>query len=1136
VKTHTHKLLTIPVRLGLALLIAALAAPTLTAAPVIGPGERGSITISAVTDPPGGQGLKFGGDLGSFALDDGAFRQFKDLEAGEYQVYEKAPEGWTLDEIVCKGNDGEEHDVKDDYAGGDRNSVAVKLGPGEHVACIFYNSKDAGIILDQTALAGGTGLEFDGGLDDSALSPVATTTVDTTVDELDGRCDDGDCSLRDAILLADPGDTIVIPAGIYTLALGHLVVDKDLTLAGAGADVAIIQAAAEPNVANLSVVEVYQANGTITVGISGLTLRHGGGPDDVDPGGGLMNQGEDVILSHSAVAFNSGYYAGGIRNNGGSMIIQNCAVYGNTEGSNAGGGGGIYNSGAMTIANSTISGNQVLGFDGERADGGGIRHAGGSLTLDNVTITGNVSTRYGGGVFASPGLTVTVRNSIIAGNFSLDTITPTMDCSGPFYSAGYNLIGDDTGCTGFTDGVNGDRVGVDPLLATLADNGGPTPTRALYDGSPAIDNGSCSDTGGNPVTADQRGVSRPQGSGCDIGALEAVPPAPSAPPPDPVGVNTTVDELDGRCDDGDCSLRDAVLLADPGDTITIPAGIYTLALGHLVVDKDLTLAGAGADVAIIQAAAEPNVANWPVVEVYQENGTVTATISGLTLRHGGGPDDVDPGGGLMNQAENVILSHSAVAFNSGSHAGGIHNNGGSVIIQNCAVYGNTEGSNGYGGGIYNSGAMTVTNSTISGNQVLSYDGERADGGGIRHAAGSLTLDNVTVGGNVSTRYGGGVFANTGLTVTVRNSIIAGNFSLDTISPTLDCSGHFYSAGYNLIGDDTGCTGFMDGVNGDRVGVDPLLAGLADNGGPTPTRALYDGSPAIDNGSCSDTGGNPVTADQRGISRPQGSGCDVGALESGPPDLVISKSVAPTTAAPGQAVTYTLTFSNAGVGIATGIVITDIVPVTITGVSAISSGVAIVDPGATPPYVWQVQELAALNRGGVITITGMVSPGLSADCVFTNTATITTTMAEQNPADNHHQVPLGAVVPRVQFSDGAYDVSEGGGATVITVTLDAPNVYAGVTVSYTTTDGTAVAGEDYTATGGSVTIPAGSTYVTFSVTIADDQVDEAAETVLLSLSDPSGGALDAPSDATLTILDNDSRVYLPLVTRSYATSE
>jgi hypothetical protein len=86
-------------------------------------------------------------------------------------------------------------------------------------------------------------------------------------------------------------------------------------------------------------------------------------------------------------------------------------------------------------------------------------------------------------------------------------------------TGGDNLIGDGRG-SGLTSNEFGDQVGaadapIDPRLGPLQDNGGPTPTHALLPGSPAIDTSSAC-----PAT-DQRGVTRPQGAGCDIGAFEA---------------------------------------------------------------------------------------------------------------------------------------------------------------------------------------------------------------------------------------------------------------------------------------------------------------------------------------------------------------------------------------------------------------------------------------------------------------------------------------------------------------------------------------------------------------------------------------------------------------------------------------
>jgi predicted outer membrane repeat protein len=169
------------------------------------------------------------------------------------------------------------------------------------------------------------------------------------------------------------------------------------------------------------------------------------------------------------------------------------------------------------LTNSTVSGNSAA------QNGGGIRAA--AVTLLNDTITNN-SAHTGGGVFLADMGTSSVRNTIIAGNF-VDHGGAGPDLSGAFNSDGHNLIGDGTGSTGFTNGTNGDLVGtadkpIDPRLAPLANNGGPTQTHALRAGSPAIDAG---DNANAPAT-DQRGIARPRdgdGNGSrttDIGAFE----------------------------------------------------------------------------------------------------------------------------------------------------------------------------------------------------------------------------------------------------------------------------------------------------------------------------------------------------------------------------------------------------------------------------------------------------------------------------------------------------------------------------------------------------------------------------------------------------------------------------------------
>jgi hypothetical protein len=146
-----------------------------------------------------------------------------------------------------------------------------------------------------------------------------------------------------------------------------------------------------------------------------------------------------------------------------------------------------------------VSGNSA-GF------GGGILNFG-SVTLTNATVTDNSANFNGSGIFngLNPRGTVTLKNTIVANSF--------INCSGPITSAGHNLdSGNTCGLTG-----PGDLTNINPLLGPLQDNGGVTFTHALLPGSPAIGTGSpdCP-----PPATDQRGVTRPQGATCDIGAYE----------------------------------------------------------------------------------------------------------------------------------------------------------------------------------------------------------------------------------------------------------------------------------------------------------------------------------------------------------------------------------------------------------------------------------------------------------------------------------------------------------------------------------------------------------------------------------------------------------------------------------------
>ena len=107
----------------------------------------------------------------------------------------------------------------------------------------------------------------------------ATVNVTTVVDEADGSCTDGDCSLRDAVSSALPGDTVAVPAGTYVLTLGEISIDQDLTLTGAAARSTSIDGNAASRVFN-----VGSSNRGAIVEISDLTIRNGRPPDLGDGG------------------------------------------------------------------------------------------------------------------------------------------------------------------------------------------------------------------------------------------------------------------------------------------------------------------------------------------------------------------------------------------------------------------------------------------------------------------------------------------------------------------------------------------------------------------------------------------------------------------------------------------------------------------------------------------------------------------------------------------------------------------------------------------------------------------------------------------------------------------------------------
>jgi CSLREA domain-containing protein len=379
-----------------------------------------------------------------------------------------------------------------------------------------------------------TGIEPDGAL----LTRLSNgPIVNSLADPGDGTCDATECTLREAIAAAEPGATITFSVTGTIVLEAQLDVAKNVTIEGPGA--------ASLAVSGNNQVRVFDIKAGTAVRISGLTITSGW----VDVGAGIRSFSEDLVLSRVVVAGNRATYAsqtlgGGIASYG-TLTLADSHVTGNTAGGPNTGwmthSGGIYSKGPLTVTNSAITGNwasaqyatapgihcegpttitnsTIVGNQSKSvySEGGGIR-ALSHLALVNSTVTGNTAAR-GGGIYISSTASATLTNTLVADNTASEAGQPPDLQALGTVNAVHSLIGDPAGHS-VTNGIDGNIVGVaaaDLHLGALADNGGLTPTLALLPGSPAIDAASSASC---PAT-DQRGVKRPQGAGCDIGAFE----------------------------------------------------------------------------------------------------------------------------------------------------------------------------------------------------------------------------------------------------------------------------------------------------------------------------------------------------------------------------------------------------------------------------------------------------------------------------------------------------------------------------------------------------------------------------------------------------------------------------------------
>jgi len=657
------------------------------------------------------------------------------------------------------------------------------------------------------------------------------------------------CTLRDALGIVNAGTisgtvngceitsvgapagniyVVNLPTGGYTYTLNgsELQINANTVyMVGADRNNTIIQANAAPNVATYRVLEVGSG---VTTEIDNVTIRHGYVVED--NGGGISNSGNLTlnscrIANNQALGTCSGACAGGAVNNysSGSLTIINTELYTNT----AGMAGGVENfGGTLGITNSTLFNNIATMW------GGGGIHNGGVVTIDNTTFIGNQTENgdRGGGIHNNSG-TLTITNSRFVNNRAVD--------SGGAIASEAWIPGDVASFTIISSTFSGNTAESGGGIQNIASGGGTavlTVTASSFYTNTAGTGGGINSYGDitstifiTGSTFSSNSATNGNGGGVNNEGTKLIVTGSS------FYTNTAPSQGGG--------------IYNNGGTLTVNGGRF---YGN-AASGNPTVCGLGGGIAN---------------EAHSAGSSATVTIVGVTFANNRAYSTYDTQcGGMGGAIRNSANTNTTATISIGA----------STFTNNFA--------GDWGGAINSNSSTGMASVTLVNSALFSNTVTNGGGGGIADGNGSLTVNNSTITGN----SGGGLFQIGTSTLTIHNSIVANNVGGD-------CGvmgGSLASGDHNIV-PDNGCN-FVASTS------DPHLGPLADNGGSTLTQALLPGSRAID-------AGNPVycpATDQRGVPRPidgDGDGtpvCDIGAYEAGP-GYTISGQV---TKADGQSVPY-----------------------------------------------------------------------------------------------------------------------------------------------------------------------------------------------------------------------------------------